>query len=79
MLDVDLIVELLFEYCSTPDGSAQTVPALSAGGSKFLSSILKDFKEEESIACRKVNAMLKKYTQRTGVCFICAISSSKAL
>jgi len=71
VLDVELIVQLLSEYCSTPNGSVETtVPVLSAGASKFLSSILKDFREEESFVCRKVNAMLKKYTQQTGVCFV---------
>jgi hypothetical protein len=71
VLDVELIVQLLSEYCSTPNGSVETtVPVLSAGGSKFLSSILKDFREEERFVCRKVNAMLKKYTQQNGVCFV---------
>nr|CAB3498539.1 unnamed protein product [Digitaria exilis] len=64
MLDVELIMQLLFE-CPTPNGSIQTVPVLSVGGSKFLSCILKDFREEESFVCGKVNAMLKKYTQQT--------------
>lgn len=71
VLDVELIVQLLSEYCSTPNGSVEnTVPVLSEGGSKYLSHILKDFREEVSFVCRKVNAMLKKYTQQTGVCFV---------
>ncbi|XP_037452205.1 uncharacterized protein LOC119322789 [Triticum dicoccoides] len=65
VLNVGLIQELLFEYCSTRNDSVSTVPVLSEGGSKFLSCILKDFKEEEGFVCRKVNDMLKKYTQRT--------------
>ncbi|CAN6298593.1 unnamed protein product [Urochloa humidicola] len=65
VLDVDLILRLLLRSCSTPNGSVQTVPVLSEGGSKFLSRILKDFKEEERFVCGKVNAMLKKYTEQT--------------
>ncbi|KAM3243786.1 hypothetical protein ACQJBY_055618 [Aegilops geniculata] len=66
VLDVERIQQLLSEYCSAPDDSSRTVPVLSEGGSKFLSCILRDFTEEERFVCRKVNDMLKKYTQRTG-------------
>ncbi|CAN6323330.1 unnamed protein product [Urochloa humidicola] len=70
VLDVQLILQLPTEYCSTPpnDGSVQSqaVPVLSKGGSNYLSRIMKDFKEEERFVCRKVNATLKKYTERTG-------------
>jgi hypothetical protein len=70
VLDVEFTLQLLFECCSTTNDSLRTVPVLSEGGSKFLSCILNDFKEEEHFVFRKVNAMLKKYTEQTRVCLI---------
>ncbi|RLN40879.1 hypothetical protein C2845_PM01G35470 [Panicum miliaceum] len=64
-LDVQLISQMLMEHCSIPHGAAQTVPELSEEGSKLLSWIQSDFKEE-SFVFAKVNAALKKYTQHTG-------------
>ncbi|CAN6292738.1 unnamed protein product [Urochloa humidicola] len=65
-LDVQLISQMLMQYCSIPPGAVQTVPELSEGGYKVLSHIQSDFKEEESFVHAKVNAALKKYTQQTG-------------
>ncbi|OEL32558.1 hypothetical protein BAE44_0006424 [Dichanthelium oligosanthes] len=57
---------MLMQHCSTPHGSVQKVPELSEGGSKVLSWIQRDFKEEEHFVIAKVNAALKKYTQQNG-------------
>ncbi|PVH31522.1 hypothetical protein PAHAL_9G169800 [Panicum hallii] len=65
-LDLQLISQMLMEHCSIPHGAAETVPELSEEGSKVLSWIQSDFKEEESFVLAKVNAALKKYTQQTG-------------
>ena len=69
-LDVQLISQMLMEHCSIPHGAAQTVLELSEEGSKVLSWIQSDFKQEESFVLAKVNAALKKYTQQTGVCLL---------
>ncbi|XP_037452149.1 uncharacterized protein LOC119322743 [Triticum dicoccoides] len=63
--DVQYSQHVLSIFCPTPNDSIRTVPMLSEGGSRFLSCILKDFKEEERFVYRKVDAMLTKYTQRT--------------
>ncbi|CAN6309761.1 unnamed protein product [Urochloa humidicola] len=81
VLDVQLLSQMLMQYCST-HSSVQTVPAaLSEGGSKVLSWIQRDFKEEERFVLVKVNAALKKYTQQTGgpeyeVHVICGLNSN---
>ncbi|EEE59748.1 hypothetical protein OsJ_12215 [Oryza sativa Japonica Group] len=64
--DVQLLSLMLSQEPSTsPHCSFETVPVLTEGASRLLSNIKQDFEAEQNFICSKVNAALKKYTQRT--------------
>lgn len=66
--DVQLLSLMLSQEPSTsPHCSFETVPVLTEGASRLLSNIKQDFEAEQNFICSKVNAALKKYTQRTKV------------
>ncbi|KAJ1294591.1 hypothetical protein BS78_01G156900 [Paspalum vaginatum] len=64
-MDFQQLHSMLIQYCSTTHISSQEVPVLSEGGSRILSSIQRDFKEEGAFAVRKVTALLTKYMEQT--------------
>ncbi|TVU46213.1 hypothetical protein EJB05_05734, partial [Eragrostis curvula] len=66
LFDVQLLSQMLLPFRSTHNGTVQTAPELSEGGSKVLSWIQNDFKQEELFVRGKVTAALKKYTQQMG-------------
>uniref|UniRef100_I1PEL3 Uncharacterized protein n=1 Tax=Oryza glaberrima TaxID=4538 RepID=I1PEL3_ORYGL len=64
--DVQLLSLMLSQEPSTsPHCSFETVPVLTEGASRLLWNIKQDFEAEQNFICSKVNAALKKYTQRT--------------
>ncbi|KAL6637501.1 hypothetical protein ACP70R_025073 [Stipagrostis hirtigluma subsp. patula] len=65
LLDVQLLSQMVQQYCFSACGSAQTVPVLSEDGTKFLKWIQRDFKKEERFIHAKVNGALQKYTRQT--------------